>query len=101
MIQLCEENKLINVVRSPLEYGLLTGKYTEKYELSKEHWLKGVNLTDGYFAKMKKFANLFKNKLTEDGRTLAQAALGYIWALTETVIPIPGAKNINQFAEKL
>lgn len=99
MIKLCEENKLISIIRSPLGYGLLTGKYTENYKLAKDHWLSGINLKEGYFAKMKKFANLLKEKLTEDGRTLAQAALGFVWALSETTIPIPGAKNRNQLIE--
>ncbi|MFW9855507.1 MAG: aldo/keto reductase [Candidatus Thorarchaeota archaeon] len=99
MIRLCEKNSLASVIRSPLGYGLLTGKYSEDYILPDNHWLKGVNLKEGYFANMKNFVNLIKDKLTEDGRTLAQAALGYIWALSDSAIPIPGAKNVQQLTE--
>ncbi|MHA1983455.1 MAG: aldo/keto reductase [Candidatus Hodarchaeales archaeon] len=99
MINLCEKYNLLSVIRSPLGYGLLTGKYSDNYKLADKHWLKYMNLNDGYFANMKKFATLLKKKLTEDGRTLAQAALGYIWALSESTIPIPGAKNIKQIEE--
>lgn len=90
---------MVSVIRSPLGYGLLTGKYSDNYKLPKNHWLKGVDLKKGHFANMKNFATLLKEKLTEDGRTLAQAALGYIWALSDTTIPIPGAKNVQQLTE--
>ncbi|MHA2289385.1 MAG: aldo/keto reductase [Promethearchaeota archaeon] len=99
MIKLCEKNRLLSIIRSPLGYGLLTGKYSDNYKLADKHWLKNMNLSEGYFANMRKFASLLKNKLTEDGRTLAQAAIGYIWALSKSTIPIPGAKNIHQITE--
>ena len=34
--------------------------------------------------------------LTANGRTMAQGALAYIWALDERMIPIPGFKTIQQ-----
>jgi len=34
-----------------------------------------------------------------DGRTLAQAALGWIWARSERTIPIPGFKTVAQVEE--
>jgi aryl-alcohol dehydrogenase-like predicted oxidoreductase len=37
--------------------------------------------------------------LTSDGRTLAQAALGYIWAKSDRTIPIPGFRNVRQVEE--
>ena len=37
--------------------------------------------------------------LTSDGRTLAQAALGWNWARSERTIPIPGFKNVKQVEE--
>jgi aryl-alcohol dehydrogenase-like predicted oxidoreductase len=37
--------------------------------------------------------------LTQDGRTLAQGALGWLWARSSVTIPIPGFKNIQQVEE--
>ena len=37
--------------------------------------------------------------LTSDGRTLAQAALGALWARSERIIPIPGFKTVAQVRE--
>jgi len=39
--------------------------------------------------------------LTQDGRTLAQAALGWLWACGPQVIPIPGFKNLRQVQENV
>src|SRR3712207_9391911 len=40
-----------------------------------------------------------RDLLTSDGRTLVQGALGWIWARSETTIPIPGFKNVAQAEE--
>jgi aryl-alcohol dehydrogenase-like predicted oxidoreductase len=34
--------------------------------------------------------------LTSNGRTMAQGALAYIWALDERMVPIPGFKSVQQ-----
>ena len=39
--------------------------------------------------------------LTADGRTLAQAALGWLWARSPVTVPIPGFKNIHQVEENV
>ena len=37
--------------------------------------------------------------LTSNGRTMAQGALAYIWALDERMVPIPGFKSVKQVME--
>ena len=37
--------------------------------------------------------------LTSGGRTPAQGALAWLWALSERTIPIPGFKNVKQVEE--
>jgi aryl-alcohol dehydrogenase-like predicted oxidoreductase len=37
-----------------------------------------------------------KDLLTSGGRSMAQGALAYIWALDERMIPIPGFKTAEQ-----
>jgi aryl-alcohol dehydrogenase-like predicted oxidoreductase len=39
--------------------------------------------------------------LTQDGRSLAQAALGWLWARSERTIPIPGFKTVQQVEENV
>jgi aryl-alcohol dehydrogenase-like predicted oxidoreductase len=39
--------------------------------------------------------------LTGDGRTLAQGALGWLWARSEKTIPIPGFKTLAQIEENV
>jgi aryl-alcohol dehydrogenase-like predicted oxidoreductase len=40
-----------------------------------------------------------KELLVEDGRTMVQALLAYLWSTSETTIPIPGAKTVKQIEE--
>lgn len=37
--------------------------------------------------------------MKEDDRTLIQGQLGYLMAASETIIPIPGAKTVEQIEE--
>lgn len=37
--------------------------------------------------------------LTSDGRTLAQGAVGWLWAVGDNTIPIPGFKGLRQAEE--
>ena len=87
------------MIRGPLNYGLLTGKYMADSILPSNHLLHGSNFAEGRLANIRESLEKVKEILTEDGRTLVQAALGYIWAESETTIPIPGAKTLKQIEE--
>ncbi|MFQ5831182.1 MAG: aldo/keto reductase [Candidatus Thorarchaeota archaeon] len=99
MRKLCHERGLASIIRGPLSYGILTGKYSDSYSLPKNHWVNALNWKEGRFAKVRRLVDEIREVLIEDGRTLVQAALGYIWAIEPTAIPIPGAKNIAQITE--
>ncbi|MHA2252173.1 MAG: aldo/keto reductase [Candidatus Kariarchaeaceae archaeon] len=99
MLELCEQKNLGSVIRGPLNYGLLTGKYSANTTLPNNHLLHGSNFAEGRLADIRESLDKVKEILTEDGRTLVQAALGYIWAESETTIPIPGAKTLKQIEE--
>jgi len=40
-----------------------------------------------------------RDVLTSGGRTLAQGALGWLWARSEAFVPIPGFKTVAQVEE--
>ena len=39
--------------------------------------------------------------MTADGRSLAQAALGWLWARSDRTLPIPGFKTVRQVEENV
>ena len=43
-----------------------------------------------------KIVDEIRDILTSKGRTMAQGALAYIWALDERMVPIPGFKSVQQ-----
>lgn len=96
MLALLDEFELGGLIRSPLGMGILIGKYNEKSVASKDHYLQRINFSDERFVKTFEAVNAVKELMTSDGRTLAQAALGYILAQHERVIPIPGFKTVKQ-----
>ncbi len=106
MIALCEELNLASINRGPLAMGLLTGKYAAgatlplddvRSERSPE-WMKYFK--DGkpnpdFLRKL----DAIREILTSGGRTLAQGALGWLWARSEQTIPIPGFRTVVQVEE--
>lgn len=101
MLALCEEYDLASINRSPLIMGVLTGKFNPSSSFDEDdvrHSL-GYDFSQGDLAKILQAVDKIRPILTSDGRTLAQAALGYIWAKSERTIPIPGFKNVRQVEE--
>lgn len=101
MLALCEEYDLASINRSPLIMGVLTGKFNESSRFDEgdvRHSL-GYDFSQGDLAQVLDALEKIRPILTSDGRTLAQAAIGYIWAKSERTIPIPGFKNVRQVEE--
>lgn len=99
MLALCEAHNLASINTAPLAMGLLSGKFTQEtrfpYNDVRRHW----NFTTGAEAERLKKVEQLREILTADGRTLAQGALGWLWARSEHVIPIPGFKTVKQVEE--
>lgn len=92
----CEERNLASIARGPLCMGLLTGKYHRDSQLSRDDvralfW----DLQGEEKDKLDMLENI-RSVLQRDGRTLAQAALGWLWARGPQIIPIPGFRNQAQ-----
>ncbi|MEJ2758926.1 MAG: aldo/keto reductase, partial [Anaerolineales bacterium] len=106
VIAICEEYNLAAINRGPLAMGLLTGKYQGDVlpgsdDVRGEHspeWMKYFK--DGKpNAEWTQKITAVREILTSGGRTLAQGALAWLWARSETTIPIPGFRTVAQVKE--
>jgi aryl-alcohol dehydrogenase-like predicted oxidoreductase len=105
VLEAAERHGLASINRGPLAMGLLTGKYKADTRIGADDvrgstlpWM--VLFKDGrpapeYLAKLE----AVRDVLTADGRTLAQGALGWLWAVSDATVPIPGCRTVAQVEE--
>jgi aryl-alcohol dehydrogenase-like predicted oxidoreductase len=102
MLELCENEALASINRSPLAMGLLTGKFTASSRVPADdirgeapQWLKYFR--DGRPAGewLEKIAAV-REILTASGRTPAAGALAWILGRSERTVPIPGFRRVAQ-----
>jgi aryl-alcohol dehydrogenase-like predicted oxidoreductase len=105
LLATCERYGLASVNRSPLAMGLLTGKYGSESTLARDDirgdapgWLTWFRDGRPDPELLNRIAAV-REILTSDGRTLAQGALGWIWARSPVTIPIPGCRTVAQVEE--
>lgn len=98
-LAVCEEFNLASINRSALAMGLLTGKFTPATQFPNDDVRSHRFEWNGEAGKHLQKLNALREILTQDGRTLAQAALAWLWARSEKTIPIPGFKTIAQVEE--
>jgi len=92
----CEENNLASINRSPLAMGMLTGKFSTATKFPDDDIRSHRYDFQGKDAARLNKLERVRAILTADGRTLAQAALGWLLARSDRMIPIPGFKTIVQ-----
>lgn len=98
-LAVCEQHDLASLNRGPLGMGLLTGKFDTSTSLPETDVRGGWNFGEGDVAeRLQKLQNI-RDVLTSDGRTLAQGALGWLWARSGKTVPIPGFKTVEQIEE--
>lgn len=96
-LQVCEDNNLASIIRGPLGMGLLTGKFKNKdVDIPADDVRQGWNQQEGRIADIIDNVEKLREVLTSDGRSLAQGALGWLWARSPVTIPIPGFKSVAQ-----
>ena len=99
-LQICEDSNLASIIRGPLAMGLLTGKFKDgDIKLPDNDVRHDWDLKEGRIADIIQNVEQLRAVLTSDGRTLAQGALGWLWARSESTIPIPGFKTVEQVEE--
>jgi aryl-alcohol dehydrogenase-like predicted oxidoreductase len=103
MLAFCDEYDLAAIINGPLGKGLLTGKLdaATRFAATDLRHQRGWNLREGPLARQRTALEQLRDILTSDGRTLAQTALGYLWARSERTIPIPGFKTVAQVRENV
>lgn len=105
ILGVCHEHQLASLNRSPLAMGILSGKFHRDSRLPVND-VRGAGFdwvplfSEGkprpeYLAQL----DAVREILTSDGRTLVQGALAWIWGKSETTIPIPGFKTVQQIEE--
>ncbi len=103
LVALCDANDLPALVRGPLGTGLLTGKYPiggriddrDDFRCVSPEWLNYFHdgrPDVGLARRLEAVAEI----LTDRGRTLAQGALCWLLARSPHLIPIPGARTVEQ-----
>jgi aryl-alcohol dehydrogenase-like predicted oxidoreductase len=105
VLEVVEKYELASINRGPLAMGLLTGKFSRSSTLGPDD-VRGVApdwlsfFQDGRPAPrwLDRVAAV-RDALTSDGRTLAQGALGWLWARSDRTIPIPGCRTVAQVEE--
>jgi aryl-alcohol dehydrogenase-like predicted oxidoreductase len=99
MRQVCAEFDLGGINKDPLNKGILTGKFNTATTFPENDIRSRANFSDPEMVKRLKVVDEIRDLLTSNGRTLAQGALAYIWALDGRMVPIPGFKSVKQVQE--
>lgn len=99
MRKVCTAFDLAGINKDPLNKGFLTGKFNANTTFPKNDVRNDTDFSDPEIVKRLKIVDEIRDALTSHGRTMAQGALAYIWALDERMVPIPGFKSVKQVTE--
>ena len=99
MREVCADFDLAGINKDPLNKGILTGKFNSRSTFPENDIRSRENFSDPEIVKRLKIVDELREVLTSDGRTMAQGALAYIWALDARMVPIPGFKSVQQVEE--
>ena len=99
MRQVCADFDLAGINKDPLHKGFLTGKFNATSTFPQNDIRTGTDFSNPEVAKRLKIVDEIRDILLSNGRTMAQGALAYIWALDERMVPIPGFKSVKQVTD--
>jgi aryl-alcohol dehydrogenase-like predicted oxidoreductase len=102
LLPVIEELGLLSINRSPLAMGLLGGKYGPDKQIvgadvrgQNAEWI--AYFKDGKVAPdYAKMLGAVQELLQAGGRSLAQGAIGWLWARSNRTLPIPGFRTVKQ-----
>ena len=96
MRQLCADHDMAGINKDPLNRGILTGKFTTESTFPDDDIRSRADFKEDRIVRRLQCVEALREVLTSGGRTMAQGALAYIWALDERMVPIPGFKSVEQ-----
>jgi aryl-alcohol dehydrogenase-like predicted oxidoreductase len=96
MLALCQEYDLAGIIKSPLRSGFLTGKFGADSSFPADDERHGMDLSSTANVERLRQIESLRGVLSRNGRSMAQGALGWIWARSDGAIPIPGFKTVGQ-----
>jgi len=96
MRKVCADFNLAGINKDPLNKGVLTGKFNSSTKFPENDIRSRTDFSDPEVVKRLKLVDELRDIFTSNGRTMAQGALAYIWALDERMVPIPGFKSVQQ-----
>jgi len=96
MRKVCADFDLAGINKDPLNKGFLTGKFNASSSFPANDIRSGTDFAQPRIQNRLKVVDEIRDILTSNGRTMAQGALAYIWALDERMVPIPGFKSVQQ-----
>lgn len=99
MRELCAANDLAGINKDPLNRGILTGKFNTQTTFPEDDIRSLRDFSGNTIAPRLRTVDALRDVLTSSGRTMAQGALAYIWALDDKMVPIPGFKTVEQVQE--
>jgi aryl-alcohol dehydrogenase-like predicted oxidoreductase len=99
MRKVCADFDLAGINKDPLNKAILTGKFNSSSTFPENDIRSRENFADPEIVRRLKIVDEIREVLTSNGRTMAQGALAYIWALDERMVPIPGFKSVKQVTE--
>jgi aryl-alcohol dehydrogenase-like predicted oxidoreductase len=91
LLKLCQERGITLIAYSPLEKGILSGKYTPE---NPPAGMRSRMYNAAYLTKAFPLIRLVQKIAQDCGKTAAQVALN--WLICKGAVPIPGAKNAAQ-----
>ena len=99
MRKVCADFDLGGIIKDPLNKGLLTGKFNSASTFPGTDIRSRTDFSTPEITTCLKLIEELREVLTSNGRTMAQGALAYIWALDVRMVPIPGFKSIQQVTD--
>lgn len=100
VLETCRELDMALIAYSPLEQGLLTGKYrAQTLQSLKMTGLRRFMIRAARLRKIEPLLQAMETIARERDKTVAQVALNWLLAKDDCIIPIPGAKNMRQASD--
>jgi len=99
VFEACQSAGMTSIARGPLGMGILTGKYSHETVMAPSDFRNDWNCAEGEQAEQLDRLDQVREILTRGGHTLAQAALAWLLAYSDDIVPIPGFKSLRQVEE--